>query len=207
MKSAVRLPEMEAIRSPRKLPKLVTREEIEKILAFPDRKTAEGKRDLAVLELLYSSGLRASELTNIRPSDFLGNATTLRVKGKGGKERIVPVGKTAREAINVYQQDVYREWNPGFAVEALFLEAKGRPLSRQSLWRIVSETGVAVGISRKISPHMIRHSFASHLREAGMNLRYLQAILGHSDISTTQIYTHVEETRLREAHQKFHPRK
>ena len=207
MKSNIRLPELEQIQAPRKLPKLLSREEMEQILSVPDRKTAEGKRDSAALELLYSSGLRASELTSLRPADLLGDASTLRVKGKGGKERIVPVGKNARTAIEIYLRDVYPIWNPGFALEELFLGGKERRLTRQSLWKIVGETAVAAGLGKKISPHMIRHSFASHLRDAGMNLRFLQAILGHSDISTTQIYTHVEETRLREAHQKFHPRK
>lgn len=184
----------------RALPKTLTQTKVLEILAQPDHDTLEGLRDRAAMELLYACGLRVSELTSLRRSDLQLPERKIKVRGKGGRERMVPLGESAAAWLDRYLKEAYPRLNPGFAHEEIFA-----PLNRQDLWQKVKAYGAQAGV--KISPHFFRHSFATHLLEGGMNLRSVQTLLGHQDISTTQIYTHVEESRLVEAHRKFHPRK
>lgn len=191
----------------RPLPKTLSREKILKILEGPDVKTPAGLRDRTILEMLYACGLRVSELTGLKRSDLRLEEDQILVRGKGGKERIVPVGKSARSWLERYLESAYLDLNIGLEAEEIFLaESSARALTRQEVWELVKKYGREAGAGR-ISPHYFRHSFATHLLEGGMNLRSVQTLLGHQDISTTQIYTHVEEQRLVEAHKKFHPRK
>ncbi len=191
----------------RSLPHTLTREEISQLLDAPDCTTLDGVRDRAMLETLYAAGLRVSELVTLKPAQILWEERSLRIKGKGAKERIAPLGSHALEWLERYRRDVYPKLNPGFQEPAFFVKKNGKGISRQFFWKRLKELAKEAGISKIFSPHTLRHSFATHLLEGGMNLRAVQSLLGHSDISTTQIYTHVEEKRLREAHKKFHPRK
>jgi integrase/recombinase XerD len=190
----------------RPLPNYLTVTEVESLLAAPDRATPEGMRDRAMLMLMYAAGLRASEVVTLRMENVDANAGFLRVLGKGGKERVVPVAEAALSALREYQED----WRPKFlkkqATNALFLSRLGRPVTRQTLWNRISRWARAAGIRTRISPHTLRHSFAGHLLAGGADLRAVQTMLGHADISTTQIYTHVTPERLREVHRKHHPR-
>ncbi len=184
------------------LPKTISATDLQKILSAPDTKTPEGLRDRALLELLYACGLRVSEAAEMERGQLKLDQRLVRVFGKGSKERLVPIGDSAVAWLQRYLSEAFPKLNPGFAEERLFVG-----LNRQEIWRIVKNYAHKAGLSERISPHMFRHSFATHLLEGGMNLRSVQALLGHADISTTQVYTHVEETRLLEAHRKFHPRK
>ena len=190
----------------RPLPKYLTVTEVEKLLDAPDRRTPEGMRDRAMLMLMYAAGLRASEMVSLRMENVDANAGFLRVLGKGGKERVVPVAEAALDALREY----VKEWRPRFlkkkATNALFLSRLGRQITRQTLWNRIAHWARESGIPAKISPHTLRHSFAGHLLAGGADLRAVQAMLGHADISTTQIYTHVTPERLREVHRKHHPR-
>lgn len=197
------------VRSPRigrPLPKYLTVTEVERLLDAPDRRTPEGMRDRAMLMLMYAAGLRASEVVFLRMENVDENAGFLRVLGKGGKERVVPVAETALDALREYVKD----WRPRFvgkkATNTLFLSRLGRQITRQTLWNRIAHWARESGIPSKISPHTLRHSFAGHLLAGGADLRAVQAMLGHADISTTQIYTHVTPERLREVHRKHHPR-
>jgi integrase/recombinase XerD len=197
------------VRSPRigrPLPRYLTVTEVEALLAAPDRGTPEGMRDRAMLMLLYAAGLRASEIVALRRENVDANAGFLRVLGKGGKERVVPVAEAALSALREYVTD----WRPRFLgkkpTNALFLSRLGRPVTRQTLWNRISRWARLAGIRTRISPHTLRHSFAGHLLAGGADLRAVQTMLGHADIATTQIYTHVTPERLREVHRKHHPR-
>jgi integrase/recombinase XerD len=163
-------------------------------------------RDRAMLMLMYAAGLRASEVVSLGFSNVDMNAGFLRVLGKGGKERVVPVAESALDALREYA----RHWRPKFLknrpTSALFLSRLGRPVTRQTLWNRIGRWARTAGVRIRISPHTLRHSFASHLLAGGADLRAVQAMLGHADISTTQIYTHVTPERLREIHRKHHPR-
>jgi integrase/recombinase XerD len=163
-------------------------------------------RDVAILELLYASGLRATELCQLKLRDFNLQAGCVRVLGKGMKERVVPVGRAAREAIERYLLDCRPrlEKTPS---ELAFLSRTGKPMERIGLWMLVEKYGRSSGLLKHISPHTLRHCFATHLIGGGADLRVVQELLGHSDISTTQIYTHVDQSRLKSIHEKFHPRK
>jgi integrase/recombinase XerD len=190
----------------RPLPKYLTVTEVERLLAAPDRATPEGMRDRAMLMLMYAAGLRATEVVTLRIENVDANAGFLRVVGKGGKERVVPVAEAALESLREYLDD----WRPRFpakkATNALFLSRLGRPVTRQTLWNRIARWAREAGIRTRISPHTLRHSFAGHLLAGGADLRAVQTMLGHADISTTQIYTHVTPERLREIHRKHHPR-
>ena len=191
----------------RLLPITLNQNEMTLLIAAPDTRTEEGMRDRSILELMYATGLRASELTSLKRKDLQLEARLLKVKGKGGKERIIPFSQQAGLWLDRYLE-IYPKINPGFSEDHLFISFDPpSPLSRQELWQWIKAYGKKAGIEKNISPHSLRHSFATHLLEGGMNLRSVQTLLGHSDISTTQIYTHVEEKRLFEAHKKFHPRK
>jgi integrase/recombinase XerD len=191
----------------RRLPKTIPIASVQKIIEQPDTKTAIGLRDRALLEILYACGLRVSEAASLTRGQIQLETRIVRIMGKGSKERLVPIGDSASAWISRYLAEVYPKWNLGFTEDALFLNSGAGRLTRQEIWRLVRDYARAAGVRENISPHMFRHSFATHLLEGGMNLRSVQALLGHSDISTTQVYTHVEEARLVEAHRKFHPRK
>jgi integrase/recombinase XerD len=201
---------IELPRKERTLPKTLTKNEVEALLQAPSLETSEGLRDRAALELLYATGLRVSELTALKRADIHLESHTLRTMGKGGKERIVPFGDSATRWLKRYLAEALPKLNPGFSSEYLFVGAGNqgpRALTRQEIWLQIKTYALKAKIKTRVSPHLLRHSFATHLLEGGMNLRSVQTLLGHSDISTTQIYTHVEEERLLEAHKKFHPRK
>jgi integrase/recombinase XerD len=187
------------------LPKSLQPSEVEALLGAPDRTTADGLRDAAMLELLYATGLRVSELIKVRLDEMVMDAGFLRTIGKGSKERIVPFGDAAKGVILQYMErgrpDLDRHADPH-----LFLSRRGRPMTRQSFWMKIVRYAREAGISTHISPHVLRHSFATHLLENGADLRSVQMMLGHADISTTQIYTHVSRARLQRMYETFHPR-
>ena len=193
----------------RSLPDYLRLEEVEKILAQPDEKSPIGVRDRAMLDVLYSSGLRVSELTGLRVMDLDRSVGCVRCIGKGDKERIVPVGKKALALVDRYLREARPKLlGKGQAANSptLFLNRRGGRLSRVGLWKILSAYGRQAGLRVALTPHMLRHSFATHLLERGADLRSVQLMLGHSDISTTQIYTHVVEERLKQIYKAHHPR-
>ena len=187
------------------LPKFLTVEEVEALLKTPDAKKPHGVRDRAMIEVLYGSGLRVSELAALKTAEVNLGDGFLVCRGKGGKERIVPLGRSACDAIGRYLAEV-RPLIDAEDREELFLSRRGRPFTRQGLWKLLRRHAVEAGLGAKISPHVLRHSFATHLLERGADLRSVQLMLGHSQITTTQIYTHVSRERLRRVYDKFHPR-
>ena len=189
-----------------KLPHVLSREEIELLLKAPDTDKPIGVRDAAMLELLYAAGLRVSELINLKLHDINLEAGFVRIFGKGSRERIVPVGGHAIEKINTYLKTVRSRRLKQTTSPFLFIARAGKPMTRQGFWKLLSRYGMQAGLKKRISPHSLRHSFASHLLEGGADLRAVQIMLGHVDISTTQIYTHVTRDHLKKLHQKFHPR-
>lgn len=208
---AVRTDPTQNLESPKvwkKLPGFLSLEEVERLLAAPDPSTVLGLRDKAMLELLYGTGLRVSELINLRVADIERNAGYLRCLGKGNKERLVPIGRPALAALEMY----LREGRPklmragGPLPPWLFLSRSGRKLTRVAFWKTLRRYGRMAGIRSKFSPHTLRHSFATHMLERGADLRSVQMMLGHADISTTQIYTHVVQARLRHIYKAHHPR-
>lgn len=199
----------EHLRSPRQwqtIPKFLNLQEIEKILGAIDLAKPTGLRDRAMLELLFAAGLRVSELCRVATSDLDGNLGVLRVTGKGNKQRLVPVGKEALRTIDVYVRDGRPAILKGRASRYLFVTARGGPMTRQAFWKLLAIDGKKAGIFRGLTPHVLRHSFATHLLEGGADLRSVQTMLGHADISTTQIYTHVMRSRLRDTVERHHPR-
>ncbi|HXI14184.1 MAG TPA: site-specific tyrosine recombinase XerD [Thermoanaerobaculia bacterium] len=187
------------------LPGSISAEDIEALLAAPDRSTRDGLRDSAMLELLYATGLRVSELIHVRIDDLELDAGFLRTIGKGSKERIVPFGDKARDTILRYME-LGRPLLDKYHDRALFLSNRGRSMTRQSFWLKIVKYARMAGIGGDVSPHSLRHSFATHLLENGADLRSVQMMLGHSDISTTQIYTHVTRARLQKLYSTYHPR-
>jgi integrase/recombinase XerD len=193
----------------RSLPGYLRLEEIERLLSQPDSKTALGLRDRAMLEVLYSTGLRVSELIGLRGSDLDSKTGCVRCIGKGDKERIVPVGRKALGMVDKYLREARPELvrqAKGGSNPALFVNRRGAALSRVGVWKILSAYGRRAGLRMALTPHMLRHSFATHLLERGADLRSVQLMLGHADISTTQIYTHVVEERLKQIYKAHHPR-
>lgn len=190
----------------RPLPKVLSLDEVDRLLAAPRKDTPLGLRDGAMLEVLYATGLRVSELVNLRLEEVNLQVGYLRVRGKGGKERVVPLNDMASERVRAYLSEGRPELASDSPEPWVFLSRKGGALTRVGFWQSIRKYAVAAGITRKISPHVVRHSFATHLLERGADLRIIQELLGHSDISTTQIYTHLERERLREIHRKHHPR-
>jgi integrase/recombinase XerD len=197
---------LSAPKLPRRLPGVLSTGEVERLLAQPDLNTGRGKRDKAMLELLYATGLRVSELVNLKITNVNMEAGYVRTVGKGSKERMVPMGAKALEALKEYVVQGRPAFLKRKSSSYLFLNARGKPLTRQGFWKTIKRIGLAAGIRKEIYPHSLRHSFASHLLERGADLRSVQIMLGHADISTTQIYTHVTRERLKQIHQKHHPR-
>jgi integrase/recombinase XerD len=190
-----------------KLPSFLTGEEVERFLRAPDRRTDKGLRDAAILEILYATGLRVSELASLSISDLNLDLGLLSVLGKGGKERMVPLNRSATESVLAYLPSRARLLSEaGRNSRFLFLTANGDTMNRQQVWALTVSYARAAGVGH-VSPHTLRHSFATHLLEHDADLRSVQLLLGHSDISTTQIYTHVTNERLRSIHDAFHPRK
>ncbi len=191
----------------KKLPDVLSQDEIESILEQPNVNHPLGLRDKAILETLYAVGLRVSELTSLKQSNILFEMGVIRVLGKGSKERIVPIGRSAVRWIQRYQKEARtRLTKPMNSQDVLFLNARGKPLTRMAVWNIVNQYTKAAGIKKEVHPHTFRHSFATHLLEGGADLRAVQEMLGHTDISTTQIYTHIDREYLKEVHRTFHPR-
>jgi len=200
------LQQLERPKPERALPKVLSRDQVRRLISSPDPKSPLFQRDVAILELLYASGLRASELCGLKLRDVNLQVGVVRVLGKGHKERIVPLGNAAAEAIKRYIDETRPKFDTRRS-EVLFLSRTGKPLDRIALWMLVEKHGRRSGLLKEISPHVLRHCFASHLVSGGADLRVVQELLGHSDISTTQIYTHVDSDRLKQIHQKFHPRR
>jgi integrase/recombinase XerD len=198
--------EVDSPRATRRLPGLLSREEVERLLQGPGRRTAAAVRDHAMLELLYATGLRVSELVTLRLNDVDLEARVLLARGKGNKERLVPVGAPAAEAVKAYLAGPRERILHGRRSKDLFVTPRGRRLTRQGFAKLLGRYARAAGIRRPISPHKLRHSFATHLLEGGADLRAVQAMLGHADITTTQIYTHVDRSHVKRLHERFHPR-
>jgi integrase/recombinase XerD len=190
----------------RRVPKALTLPEIEDLLGQPDTATTLGVRDKAMLEFAYATGVRVSELTGFRTADLNFNMGTARCMGKGSRERLIPVGTIALRWARAYLEGARPLLAKGQDEETLFLNWRGKRLSRMGFWKILSGYAQRVGLRSKVSPHCLRHSFATHLLEGGANLRDVQQMLGHKDISTTQIYTKVDMEYLKEVHRKYHPR-
>jgi integrase/recombinase XerD len=189
------------------LPACLSIAEVDLLLTLPDVATTRGVRDRAMIELLYATGLRVTELVRVRQTDLHLDEQYLTCIGKGSKERLVPIGEQAGDWIRRYHATARRELLKGRASPRLFLNARGGPLSRVGFWKILKGYGRQAGLTRTLSPHVLRHSFATHLLERGADLRAIQIMLGHADLSTTQIYTHVLEARLRVIYDRFHPRR
>lgn len=189
----------------KKLPSVLTNEEIEALLAAPDQETAQGLRDAAMIYTLYACGLRVSELCSIGVESVNLKAGYLIVTGKGEKTRVVPIGEVAYELIERYLYEV-RPAHSTLSTGVLFLTNRRKPMTRQGFWKLLRKYAVQAGITARLTPHVLRHSFATHLLEGGANLRVVQAMLGHSDIATTQIYTHVGRKHLTQMHRLHHPR-
>ncbi len=196
---------IKGLKQTKSLPTFLTIEEVEELLNLPDLSTPIGKRDKAILELMYSTGLRASEIIEVRMEDLEMDEGFVYVMGKGGKKRIVPTGETALKYLRIYL-NVREKFLEGKSTPFVFLNYKGETLTRQGLWKIIKSYGKKIGIADKLTPHTLRHSFATHLLERGADLRSIQVMLGHSRISTTQIYTHIATERLKRIWEKFHPR-
>jgi integrase/recombinase XerD len=197
---------LETPRRGRKLPDVLTVAEMEALLAVPSVDQPLGRRDRALLELGYGAGLRVSELVSLRITDLsLGNEV-VRVLGKGGKERLVPLGRKVIGQVSMYLNGSREQLDRGKGGGRVLLNARGSPLSRVGAWGIIKKSAKRAGIRKRVTPHTLRHSFATHLLEGGADLRAVQEMLGHADLSTTQIYTHVDREYLRTVHRQFHPR-
>ncbi len=189
-----------------KLPHVLSINEITELLETPEIKKPKGQRDAAMLELLYAAGLRVSELLHVKLQDINLEAGFVRVFGKGSKERIIPIGSHAKNRIGQYIADARPGLLKNYVSAYLFVARAGKPMTRQGFWKLIKQYAVTAGCSKQISPHTFRHSFATHLLEGGADLRAVQMMLGHVDISTTQIYTHVARDHLKQMHERYHPR-
>lgn len=190
----------------RKLPHILSRDDVRKLLTQPSALTPLGLRDQAMIELLYGTGVRVSEIVSLQTHQISLPGNYLTVRGKGAKVRMVPFGQWARESLLRYLREVRPKLLKGRATSILFLTRSGKALTRQGFWKLIRRYALAAGIEKRVTPHTLRHSFATHLLEGGADLRSVQSMLGHSDISTTQIYTHLDRTHLKEVHRKYHPR-
>jgi integrase/recombinase XerD len=197
---------LQSARQPLRVPKTLTEAQVESLLAAPDTGTPLGLRDRTMLELIYASGLRVSELVTLKTFNVGMNEGVLRVLGKGGKERLVPFGEMARDWITRYLADARPAILKGQQTQDLFVTARGQGMTRAMFWVIVKKHARIAGITAPLSPHTLRHAFATHLLNHGADLRAVQMLLGHADISTTTIYTHVARERLKQIHARHHPR-
>lgn len=197
---------VEAPKAIKKLPSYLTPEEVDRLLAAPDLSSPSGLRNRAILEVLYATGMRVSELTGLTVQQLNADAGFVLVMGKGSKERVVPLGEEALDWIRRYRESARPALLGERTSPALFVTARGGALSRQMVWVMIGRCARAAGITKHLSPHTLRHSFATHLLEHGADLRSVQLLLGHADISTTQIYTHLEQERLKRIYKQFHPR-
>jgi integrase/recombinase XerD len=200
---------VEEIASPKMaktLPEILTVKEVEQLLEQPDLRTPLGVRDRAMLEVLYATGMRVSELVQLPTNQVNLESGYVVIYGKGSKERMVPLGSEAMKWVTLYLQTARQRLAKGKESNFLFINRSGRGMSRQRFWKNIKTYGLKAGLRKKITPHLLRHSFASHLLERGADLRSVQMMLGHVDISTTQIYTHVTGERLKKIHQRYHPR-
>lgn len=197
---------MSGPKTPDGLPHFLSRQEIDDLLKAPDQESDLGLRDRAMLELMYAAGLRASEVITLSVGDVQFQVGCLVVRGKGSKERLVPMHQTALDTLQAYLQGPRERLRKEKQREEVFLNARGGPLSRMGLWKILRKHVLAAGLKGHISPHTLRHTFATHLLEGGADLRSVQMMLGHADISTTEVYTHVDRKRLSQVHKKYHPR-
>jgi integrase/recombinase XerD len=198
--------ELESPKVARTLPEILTLKEIEQILEQPDLQTPLGTRDRAMLEMLYATGMRVSELTQLPIHQVNLEGGYVLLYGKGSKERIVPLGREAMKWVSVYLRTTRGILSKGKENPSLFINRSGKGMSRQGFWKNLKDYAQRAGLRKKITPHLVRHSFASHLLERGADLRSVQMMLGHADISTTQIYTHVTGERLKKVHKQYHPR-
>jgi len=198
--------EIDSPRPGRRLPELLSRAEIEALLAAPDPRSAAGRRDRAMLELLYATGLRVSELVSLELNDVDLETRVLVARGKGSKERLVPVGAPAADAIRAYLAGARDLLLGRRRSRDLFVTPRGGRMTRQGFAKLLGRHARAAGLRRRVSPHKLRHSFATHLLEGGADLRAVQAMLGHADVTTTQIYTHVDRTHVKRLYERFHPR-
>jgi integrase/recombinase XerD len=199
--SAVALPKKWA-----RLPKYLSLEEVSGLLEAPDASTVIGRRNKAVLELMYATGLRISEAAQLKTADVYLDEGFLRVRGKGGKERIIPFSEVSRDCMKEYLASSRPALTKGGGPEQLFVNYNGAAFSRQGLWKMIKSYGAKVGLGARLTPHVLRHSFATHLVEKGADLRSVQMLLGHSSITTTEIYTHLAKDQLRRIYDQFHPR-
>lgn len=190
----------------KKLPDVLDVEEVIQLLETPDLTKNNGYRDRTILELLYATGMRVTELIQIEIDDVNLIMGFVRVFGKGNKERIIPLGDTVIEYLDTYINNVRPQLLKKTVTNVLFLNLHGRPLTRQGIWKLIKQYGLRANINKTLTPHTLRHSFATHLLENGADLRAVQEMLGHSDISTTQLYTHVSKTQIRQMYNQFHPR-
>jgi integrase/recombinase XerD len=190
----------------RRLPEVLTVVEIEALLGAPTPDEPLGWRDRALLEVAYGTGVRVSELVGLAVADIWFDEALVRVLGKGSKERLVPIGRRALGAAALYGREIRPQLDKGKARDRFFLNARGQPLSRVGAWGVIKRAATRAGLKKRVTPHTLRHSFATHLLEGGADLRAVQEMLGHADLSTTQIYTHVDRDYLRTVHRSFHPR-
>jgi len=190
----------------RRLPGVLSGGEVERLLRAPDPRTPAGRRDRAMLELLYATGLRVSELVTLSVNDLHLETRMVLARGKGSKERLVPVGAPAAEAVRLYLASARQALLRGRRTQDLFVTPRGARMTRQGFWKLIGRYARGAGIGKRISPHQLRHSFATHLLAGGADLRAVQAMLGHADIATTQIYTHVDRTQVRRLYDRHHPR-
>jgi integrase/recombinase XerD len=197
---------LDAPKQEKRLPHILSISDVERLLEQPDLKMPAGIRDRAMLEVLYATGLRVSELISLKTSDFNLDMGYIRCIGKGSKERIVPLGSVAIKYIRLYQENARKFLASTPNETTMFLNHHGHGLTRQGFWKIIKKYAVEINLEGEITPHTLRHSFATHLLENGADLRSVQEMLGHADISTTQIYTHLTKNRLKEVYQKAHPR-
>ena len=198
--------QLRSAKLPTRFPKVLSEAQVEALLAAPDVNTPLGLRDRTMLELMYASGLRVSELVLIKPIEIGMSEGVLRITGKGNKTRLVPFGEDAREWLERYLKEARATILGGQRTDALFVTARGGPMTRQMFWTLVKKHALTAGVNAPLSPHTLRHAFATHLLNHGADLRVVQLLLGHADISTTQIYTHVARERLKKLHAEHHPR-